>query len=129
MWPTVRKPRQRTTYWCRVPRPKESVWYHTSWSPYKEIEFLWSWWSWIKMVWIVPKGKKTMCHIRGLLVTSSQCILGATWLFCIYINEISDISLHPQTKISLYADDTTVFSSGFGVQSVQINNSRQIYKL
>ena len=29
------------------------------------------------------------------------------------------MSLHPQTKISLYADDTAVFSSGFGVPSVQ----------
>ena len=40
-------------------------------------------------------------------------------LFCIYINEISDLPLHPQTKISLYADDTAIFSSGFGVHSVQ----------
>ena len=50
-------------------------------------------------------------------------------LFCLFINDICNLPLHPSTKISLYADDTTVFSSGYGVQSVQNTLQKDIQTL
>ena len=40
-------------------------------------------------------------------------------LFCLYINDLCNLDFHPNTKISLYADDTAVFSHGYDVLQVQ----------
>ena len=40
-------------------------------------------------------------------------------IFCMYINDMSNLPFHPNTHLSLYADDTAIFSPGFGGNSVQ----------
>lgn len=50
-------------------------------------------------------------------------------LFCMYINDICNLALHSTTNISLYADDTAIFSSGYGVQAVQTQLQNDILVL
>ena len=40
-------------------------------------------------------------------------------IFCIFINDLCNINLHPNSKLSLYADDTAVFNHGKTIGEVQ----------
>ena len=50
-------------------------------------------------------------------------------LLCLLMNDMSNLKLSHDTKISLYADDTAVFHSGFDVRKVQTNLQSDINKL
>ena len=60
------------------------------------------------------------CTSECLKITSGVpqgSILGPL-IFCLFINDMCNVNLHSNSKMSLYADDTTIFNYGKTVKEV-----------
>ena len=93
-----------------------------------------------KLVYYGIKGKeydwmKSYLTDRRQFVTVNDCtsewlkirsgvpqgsILGPL-IFCLFINDLCNVNLHSNSKLSLYADDTAIFNHGKTIREVQKN--------